>query len=249
MSLGRAARVCVEVATVWTSPDAPRDIDAPAVADRPDLSAWLDGQPAELRRGLHGRVLTQLLDDEPVDVLEEVGAWARIAAPWQPNPADRGGYVGWVRHAHLAALSGADAASATGPTGPVPADRLAVLADARRYVGLRYLWGGMSPYGFDCSGLVHHAYRQSGTVVPRDAHAQAVAAVPVPLGQEHPGDVYFFARADGHVFHVGFVTGPQRMLHAPETGELIEDAPLSPERRATLVSAGRFLEGDATQRI
>lgn len=233
------ARTCVEVATVWTSPDAPRDIDAPATAAVPDLLGWLSEQSAEALRGLHGRTLTQLLEGEPVDVLEEeVAGWARICAPWQPNPADHGGYVGWVRRSHIEL---ADGAAPGGPAGPVPPDRIAVMDAARQFVGVRYLWGGLSPYGLDCSGLVHYAYRQAGEVVPRDADAQAAAVTPVPLGEELPGDLYFFARADGRVYHVGFVTAPGHMLHAPETSELIEDAPLADDRRATLVAAGRFL--------
>ncbi|MBA2697612.1 MAG: C40 family peptidase [Nocardioidaceae bacterium] len=233
------ARTCVEVATVWTSPDAPRDIDAPATAAVPDLHSWLSVQSAEVRRGLHGRTLTQLLEGEPVDVLEEdLAGWARICAPWQPNPADDGGYVGWVRRSHVE-LAGGEAPSS--PVGPVPPDRIAVVDAARQFVGVRYLWGGLSPYGLDCSGLVHYAYRQAGLVVPRDAHAQAAVVTAVQLGEEQPGDLYFFARADGRVFHVGFVTAPGRMLHAPETGELIEDAPVADDRRATLVAAGRFL--------
>ncbi|MEJ7691164.1 MAG: SH3 domain-containing C40 family peptidase [Nocardioidaceae bacterium] len=154
------ARTCVEVATVWTSPDAPRDIDAPATAAVPDLLGWLCEQSAEARRGLHGRTLTQLLEGEPVDVLEEeVAGWARICAPWQPNPADYGGYVGWVRRSHIEL---ADGAAPGGPAGPVPPDRIAVMDAARQFVGVRYLWGGLSPYGLDCSGLVHYAYRQAG---------------------------------------------------------------------------------------
>ncbi|MDP9319035.1 MAG: hypothetical protein M3O94_08210, partial [Actinomycetota bacterium] len=60
-------------------------------------------------------------------------------------------------------------------------------------------------------------------------------------GEEQPGDLYFFARPDGYVFHVGFVTGERTMLHAPETGQLIEEAPLISDRLATLFAAGRFL--------
>lgn len=115
------------------------------------------------------------------------------------------------------------------------------MTQARTFLGLQYLWGGLSPYGMDCSGLVHFAHRQAGVVVPRDARAQAEACEPVTLGSEEPGDLYFFAREDGRVFHVGFVTGERTMLHAPEAGGLIEDAPLAPERATTLAAAGRFL--------
>ena len=89
----------------------------------------------------------------------------------------------------------------------MPADRIAVAAYAERFQGLVYLWGGTSPAGFDCSGLVHYSYRQAGVVVPRDSPDQALAVTPVPLGTEEPGDLYFFARDDGRIYHVGFVTG------------------------------------------
>lgn len=234
---------------MWTSPEAPRLVDAAAVADEPDAKAWADTLDAAARLDLHGRTLTQLLRGEPVEVIDAgpIG-WVKVVAPWQPTPDDPRGYPGWVRSAHLSARS----ASVVDPPGPpltpvVPVERSTVLANARHFLGLRYLWGGTSPYGFDCSGLVHFCHRSAGMVVPRDAAAQQVAATPVPLGRERRGDLYFFA-SEGSVHHVGFVTDPGRMLHAPETpgGGLagsgrIEEAPLSADRRAALVGAGRFL--------
>ena len=237
--------VRVDVATMWTSPDAPRDRDEPAVRDVPDVASWARSLDAAARMDLHGRTLTQLLRGEPVDVLRETAAgWVEVAAPWQPAPEHHDGYHGWVRAAHLGDGS-RPGGSDPQPEPAVAADRLAVVDEARAYLGLQYVWGGMSPWGLDCSGLVHLTYRRAGVVIPRDAYAQHAAATAVPLGAEQPGDLYFFARDDGRVFHVGFVTGPGRMLHAPETGGggLIEEVPLPPERRARLAAAGRFLVG------
>jgi cell wall-associated NlpC family hydrolase len=234
--------VCVDVATVWSSPDAPRPIDEPAVRDLPDVARWVQALDPETRMGLHGRTLTQLMHGEPVDVLQTGPAgWLQVAAPWQPVPEYADGYHGWIRAAHVS-VSDAESAAADRPVPQVSAEPLAILDEARQFLGLQYLWGGTSPWGLDCSGLVHFAHRRAGVVVPRDAYAQHAAAEAVPLGEETPGDLYFFAREDGRVFHVGFVTGPDRMLHAPETGGggLIEDAPLPESRRATLVAAGRF---------
>jgi gamma-D-glutamyl-L-lysine dipeptidyl-peptidase len=119
-----------------------------------------------------------------------------------------------------------------------------VLHAARGFLGLRYLWGGMSSSGLDCSGLVHLCWRAQGRLLPRDAHDQAEAVEPVPLDRVRPGDLYFFARPGESIYHVGFVTRPvgsdgtRWMLHAPEGGG-IEDAPMAPRRLETLVSAGR----------
>jgi cell wall-associated NlpC family hydrolase len=227
----------VEAATVWTSPDAPRDIDAPALLDVPDMEAWTAALGPEERLGLHGRVDTQLSAGEPAVLLEEYHGWAQVAAPWQPSPKDARGYPGWVRRAHFASSS----SLSPRPEAVIAATAADLLDFARAFVGLRYLWGGTSSYGVDCSGLVHLAFRAAGIVVPRDASAQCAAAERVDAGDEQPGDLYFFERPDGFVYHVGFVTEPGVMLHAPEGTALVEEAPISAERRGRLSGAGRLL--------
>ncbi len=93
----------VDMATVWTSPEAPREVDEPAVRDAPDPTAWVDALDAETRMGLHGRTLTQLLRGEPVDVIGDgPPGWLEVAAPWQPAPEHDDGYHGWIRSAHVA---------------------------------------------------------------------------------------------------------------------------------------------------
>jgi gamma-D-glutamyl-L-lysine dipeptidyl-peptidase len=129
---------------------------------------------------------------------------------------------------------------------PAPA-----LDAARAFLGLGYLWGGTSAWGIDCSGLVHLAWRSRGVLLPRDAHDQAAAesVEEVSLEQVRAGDLYFFARPGRAIHHVGMATGPvlgdgtRWMLHAPETGALVEEAPLAPHRLDTLVAAGR-VRGD-----
>lgn len=221
---------------MWTSPDAPRDLDALALLDVPDLAAWTASLSPTQRLGLHGRVDTQLAAGEPAVVIEEVDGWAYVAAPWQLSPKDERGYPGWIRRRHL----GPGGAPVT-PPAEIGAGADARLDFARRFIGLRYLWGGTTPRGVDCSGLVHLTFRAAGVVVPRDADAQWAAADQVALGDEQPGDLYFFARPDGFVYHVGFVIAPGVMLHAPEGTELVEEAPVSAERRGNLVGAGRLL--------
>jgi gamma-D-glutamyl-L-lysine dipeptidyl-peptidase len=129
-----------------------------------------------------------------------------------------------------------------------------LLDAAAQFLGLRYLWGGTSAWGLDCSGLVHLVFRAFGVSLPRDAVDQAEHARPVSLDEVEPGDLYFFARrSDNRVHHVALVSRPvgedgvRWMLHAPETGELLEERPMAPRRRDTLVSAGRVRKPDAGQ--
>ncbi len=240
--------VCVPVTTLWTSPDAPRPVDAAALADPPDPAGWLaalddrpeDDESGAGRLGLHGRVNTQAVFREPVAPISDVSAdgWVRVVCPWQPSRLDTRGYPGWLRRSHLGELPSAavepDLPRADAPAG---AD---VLALAREHLGLPYLWGGTSPLGLDCSGLVHAVWRRFGVVVPRDADDQEAAAYPVALGEERPGDLYFFAHPGRPVHHVGIVSAPGRMLHAPETGRGIVDEALGPDREATRYAVGRL---------
>jgi len=244
MNRTTAWRVAVPVATGWTSPAAPRDIDAQAVADQPDVEAWLASLVPETRLGLHGRTLTQLLEGEPVAVIEESGDWVRVMAGWQPEQGSPGGYRCWVRRAHLRPATPGDLAA---PVAQVPATRAAVLAEAFQHVGLPYLWGGTSPAGLDCSGLVHWSHRRAGVVVPRDAGDQARATEFVARGDEVAGDLYFFGEGMEHITHVGFVTAVGEMLHSPEDAEVpgggtIVHEPLTERLRSTLVHVGRVLQ-------
>lgn len=133
---------------------------------------------------------------------------------------------------------------------PPPAgtpDPARVVATAERLLDTPYVWGGLSGYGIDCSGLVHLLWRREGVTLPRDAHEQATATRPVPLGEERPGDLYFFARPGHPVHHVALVDrapgpdGVRRMLHASmRDGRVLREI-VAGEREATLVAAHRVV--------
>lgn len=92
-----------------------------------------------------------------------------------------------------------------------------VLARARRMLGVPYLWGGTTPRGTDCSGLVQLCWRHAGVTLRRDAHQQ-YESIPyaVAHGELRAGDLAFFAR-DGRIIHVGLMLDGTRMLHADGT--------------------------------
>jgi len=112
-----------------------------------------------------------------------------------------------------------------------------LVESARTFLGLGYLWGGLSSWGTDCSGLVHLTHRLLGWVVPRDADDQH--AVCEPTDDAWPGDLYFFARPGSSVHHVGYVTEDGQLLHAPGTGVGVEEVAMSPDRAATSLGTWR----------
>jgi peptidoglycan DL-endopeptidase CwlO len=88
---------------------------------------------------------------------------------------------------------------------------------ALRYLGVPYVWGGASPSGFDCSGLVVYVYAQLGISLPHYTVAQWNATDPVAPSQMEPGDLVFF---DG-LGHVGIYIGGGQFVDAPHTGAVV----------------------------
>jgi hypothetical protein len=152
--------------------------------------------------------------------------WRPVLVPGHEPPL-------WAPDEHLA------------PAPTQPPTPQEVLAIASRLLDVDYIWGGVSAYGIDCSGLVHLAWRRLGVQLPRDADDQARATTPVTLGAERPGDLYFFARPGRPIHHIGIVTtapdsgDDRRMLHACYNKRRVLEEALPAERTATLVGAHR----------
>jgi gamma-D-glutamyl-L-lysine dipeptidyl-peptidase len=106
------------------------------------------------------------------------------------------------------------------------ATRAKVVSEARRFLGLAYLWAGTSGYGFDCSGFTYSVYRAYGVTLSRDADQQAVHGTPVPRGALQPGDLVFFRESNGVIGHVGLYVGGGDMIDAPQTGAVIRVDPV-----------------------
>lgn len=95
---------------------------------------------------------------------------------------------------------------------------------ALQYLGVPYVWGGASPSGFDCSGLISYAYGQIGKSVPHYTGAIWNAFPQVPSGSLQPGDAVFF-RSD--LGHAGIYIGSGRYVHAPQTGDVVKISSIS----------------------
>ncbi len=113
-----------------------------------------------------------------------------------------------------------DPATTTTESPPValPAGHPAAATIALKYLGVKYVWGGESPSGFDCSGLVAYVYGELGITLPHYAAAQYGMGVAVPRDQLQPGDLVFFDGLD----HVGIYIGSGQFVHAPHTGDVVK---------------------------
>jgi cell wall-associated NlpC family hydrolase len=184
--------------------------------------------------------VTEALKGEPV-LTTGARSDGRVAVmvPWQPSAFAGDGYPGWVAAADLGAEV-EEAPSLSVDPAVLAHDLEDPVELARHLLGTPYVWGGLSPRGIDCSGLVHLVHRTLGRVVPRDARDQAAVLPAVGLDDVRRGDLYFFARPDRPVHHVGFVVEPGLMLHASYGDGGVIEGPLDGGRSDTLVSAARI---------
>jgi peptidoglycan DL-endopeptidase CwlO len=152
----------------------------------------------------------------------------------QPQVASIGVAVG--------STQSAPAAAAPAPVTPVPvaappSNHGGVVGIAMQYLGTPYVWGGASPGGFDCSGLVMYAYSQVGVSLPHSSYAQYGAGVPVSMSELQPGDLVFFYGLG----HVGIYIGGGSFIHAPHTGDVVKISSISGSYASSFVGARRIL--------
>ena len=101
------------------------------------------------------------------------------------------------------------------PIGNPGGGHAAAASIALRYLGVPYVWGGSSPAGFDCSGLVMYVYAQLGISLPHYTVAQWNATL--PISSPEPGDLVFF----NGLGHVGIYIGGGKFVNAPHTGSVV----------------------------
>lgn len=90
-----------------------------------------------------------------------------------------------------------------------------LIPTAFQYLNAPYLWGGKTPFGIDCSGLVQMVYKLNGYQLPRDASQQALIGEALSFIEEsEPGDLAFFDNEEGRIIHVGLIMEDNYIIHA-----------------------------------
>ena len=194
---------------------------AQVVAEKAAQADAIESQLAE-RQSLYASIEDQIADLEA----EERARQARLAEEARQREAER------ERLAEAAAEAGVDqsvveeiAVSSPQGIGSAPGSVLGAqaVAIALQYLGVPYVWGGASPSGFDCSGLVMYVYAQLGVSLPHHAATMFNYGVSVSYSALQPGDLVF---ANG-LGHMGMYVGGGSYIHAPYTGDVVRIASMS----------------------
>lgn len=139
-------------------------------------------------------------------------------------------------------LSGLIAACGHTPINkPAPAAIHRAADVALAQVGRPYRFGGNSPRGFDCSGLVQYSYARAGIDLPHGTDGLRRVTYPVPSDRIRRGDLVFFHQEGKHASHVGIYLGEDQFVHAPSSGKSVHVVPFTdPYWRRNFAGARRI---------
>jgi len=142
--------------------------------------------------------------------------------PDDPKRAGEGhqeSHEGWL-HVRLAGMTLAWIQAGDTAADPKPLTILESIELAKRFLGVPYLWGGGSSYGYDCSGFTQMLVRARGFNMPRDADQQAAWSGAARVGRKdlQAGDLLFFGSSGKDITHTGMYIGAGQFIHDSTNG-------------------------------
>ena len=177
-------------------------IDVIMSGSRPVLRANVAGVTLSASIGSSGN-LDLRVNDTPLSRTTTVGSSSRTGTSRTGGSSRTGGTSRTSRTSTRASASAA-----------------AVLNTADNYLGTKYVWGGTTPSGFDCSGFVQYVFRQHGVELPRTSRQQAQVGqyVAKNLASLRPGDLMFFASSGTRINHIAIYAGNDQIIHSSSSG-------------------------------
>lgn len=230
--------------TPTTQSGTPRVAIPPAVAERREeifaggraIVTGADGQDVRIRDGIGVEApIFGFVPEGSIVSIVNGPQWDSNGAAWYGIDYD--GIQGWIFGSYLGGTT-AEASVRSGASIYDPVRGEAIVAEALQYVGVPYIWGGASPSGWDCSGMIQWLYATvAGVWLPRVSQDQFYVGTPLRRDEIQPGDIIFFADTDGPgITHNGIAIGGGRFIHARDeaSGTIISNLsdPLAVEHYA-----------------
>ena len=209
-----------------------RSQQARIVSERASRKQWIEGQLAERER-LLSSVRSEIEQLEAAERRRQAQLEAQARARLAAEAAARATARQQALELSSAPVPELEYSGSTSSTydgddlasSPAPPSRYGgAVGIAMQYLGVPYVWGGASPSGFDCSGLVSYVYAQLGVSLPHNAAMQYnTVGVYVSRDQLQPGDLVFFSGLG----HMGMYIGGDQFIHAPHTGDVVKISSMS----------------------
>lgn len=156
-------------------------------------------------------IINSLSEGTSVEILDTLSGWLKVKVDSK---------VGYIASEFITTKNASTLASRSTQTATIEEDTeiSSIVAYAKKYVGVKYVYGGRSPSGFDCSGFVGYVYEKFGVELNNSAAGMYSNGTKVSKSALKPGDILFFdassRKASGVIDHVGLYLGGDKFIHA-----------------------------------